>query len=121
MNDIRLMFPEYKSRWTDDHPKGGRFNPYHVELVGKYGTVFLHGTKGGIRLQAHVEGIIQSKKLLKVPGVQIHQVGTAESTVIFTPDLAPAVFGVVGIRKTRKTTGNPEALARYRQERKAGP
>lgn len=101
MNDIREMFPGYKSRWTDDHVKNGRFDPYHVELVGKYGSVYLHGTKGGIRLQAHVEGILQSKKLLKVPGVKIHQVGAAESTVVFTPDLAPAVFRVVGIRKKR--------------------
>lgn len=120
MNDIREMFPGVKSRWTNDHQPKGRFDPYHVELVGKFGTVFLHGTAGGIRLQAHVEGRLQAPKLLRIPGVKVHQVGDLEASVVFTPDLAPAVFKVVGIRKKRKSAGNPEALKRHRQERTAG-
>lgn len=97
--DIREMFPGYRWRWTDDHEKGARFDPYHVELHGRYGTVSLHGTKGNVRLQAYTDRKLVRGRLAAINGVAIHQWGDDEATVTFRPDMAEAVFALLRIRR----------------------
>jgi len=84
--DIRRAFPAYRWRWTVDHEVGQRFDPYHVELTGRYGTVYLHGTTGGIRLQAYTDRRGVMARLVALPGVTVHQKGEDEMTVVFATD-----------------------------------
>ena len=97
--DLRKMFPAHRWRWTSDHFKGERFDPYHVELHGRYGTVSLHGTAGGVRLQAYTDRKLLRSRLAALPGVYVHQWGDEEATVIFPPDAADAVFALLRIRR----------------------
>lgn len=100
MNDLREMFPDLKWQWTDDHGKGMRFDPFHVELVGKYGTVYLHRIDGSV-LQAHVTGKGTAKKVSMLGCVRIHQKGTDETTVIFNLVDAAQVFALMKMKKKR--------------------
>lgn len=99
MNDIREMFPSYRWRWTGDHYNGTRFDPYHVELHGRYGKVYLHGETGGVRLQAYTDRKLIRGRLLAIPNVVAHQVGDTEATVIFTPEDSAPVFALLRIRR----------------------
>lgn len=97
--DIREMFPAHRWRWTADHEKGQRFDPYHVELHGRYGTVSLHGETGGIRLQAYTDRRLIRGRLAGLPGVSVHQWGDDEATAIFSPEDAEPVFALLRIRR----------------------
>lgn len=101
--DIREMFPAYRWRWTEDHEPGKRFDPYHIEITGRYGTVYLHGTKGGVVLQASTDRRGVMSRLEALPGVVPWQCGDDELTVRFTPEYAPAVFDL--LRCHRKSPG----------------
>lgn len=116
-NDIREMFPGYRWAWTEDHEPGQRFDPYHVEITGRYGSVYLHRTTGGVELQAWTDRRGVMSRLEALPGVTVWQRGADEMTVRFAPRDAPAVMGL--IRCHRKPPGSsPERLAEMR--RKAG-
>jgi hypothetical protein len=118
MNDLREMFPKIKWQWTADHPKGGRFDPFHVELVGKYGTVFLH-TADGTLLQAHLSSKIIGKRVAAMGPVRTHQIGADEMTVIFPTVDAGPVMDALKMRKKRTGGGNVEALKKAREKKVA--
>lgn len=113
MNDLRAMFPTYRWAWTEDHEPGGRFDPYHVEITGRYGSVYLHRTTGGVTLQAYTDRRGVMSRLEALPGVLVWQRGSDEMTVTFRPEYAPAVFDL--LRCHRKAPGrSAEALAAIR-------
>jgi len=113
MNDIREMFPTYRWKWTEDHEPGQRFDPYHVEIPGRYGSVYLHKTTGGVTLQAYTDRRGVMSRLEALPGVLVWQHGTDEMTVTFRPEYAPAVLAL--LRCHRKAPGSSaERLARIR-------
>lgn len=103
MNDLRAMFPTYRWAWTEDHEPGGRFDPYHVEITGRYGSVYLHRTTGGVTLQAYTDRRGVMSRLESLPGVLVWQRGSDEMTVTFRPEYAPAVFDL--LRCHRKAPG----------------
>ena len=107
MSDIRRLFPAYRWRWTVDHETGQRFDPYHVELTGRYGTVYLHGTSGGVRLQAWSDRRGVFARLLAIPDVTLHQKGEDEITVIFRPEQMPRVAELLRLhhRPKKKDAG----------------
>ena len=95
MSDLRKLFPSYRWRWSQDHCPGQRFDPWHGEITGRYGTVYLHGTKGGTTLQAHSARRGVFGRLEALPGVTVWQRGTDEMTVTFRVKDAPAVFALL--------------------------
>ena len=110
MNDLRAMFPTYRWAWTEDHEPGGRFDPYHVEITARYGSVYLHRTSGGVTLQAYTDRRGVMARLEALPGVLVWQRGSDEMTVTFRPEYAPAVFDL--LRCHRKPPGStPERMA----------
>lgn len=120
MNDLREMFPDLKWQWTADHGKGMRFDPFHVELVGKYGTVYLHRIDGSV-LQAHVTGRLISKRATRLGCVRIHQVGLDEATVIFNLVDAESVFTLMKMKKKRVMSEIQMANAKKLGMLKRGP
>jgi len=95
MSDIRKLFPAYRWRWTQDHEKGQHFDPFHVEITGRYGTVYLHSTKGGTTLQAYSSRRGIFYRLEALPGVTVWQRGADEMTATFRVKDAPAVFALL--------------------------
>lgn len=101
MTDIRTLFPAYRWRWSADHEPGQRFDPYHVEIPGRYGCVYLHGTAGGVTLQAYSGHVGIFARLSALPGVSVWQRGTGEMTVKFRPESAPAVLSLLHCPRKR--------------------
>lgn len=95
MTDLREMFPAYRWRWSEDHDKGTRFDPFHVELPGRYGKVYLHGVNGSVRLQAYTDRRLVRGRLAALPNVTVHQWGEDEATVTFAPKDAAPVFALL--------------------------
>ena len=112
MSDIRAMFPSYRWRYTEEHDKGTRFDPYHVEIHGRYGEVYLHGTEGGVRLQAHTNRRLIRARLAAIPGVAVHQWGDDEATVTFAAVAAPAVFALLRCRRKGGSGRFPDSASR---------
>jgi len=113
--DIREMFPDYRWRWTDDHEPGQRFDPYHVEIPGRYGSVYLNGTTGGVTLQAMSDRRGVFARLEAIEGVSVWQRGDDEISVRFGPSEAPVVMAL--LRSHRKPAGkSAEWMAAIRQK-----
>jgi hypothetical protein len=112
MIDIREMFPSYRWRWTADHEPGKRFDPYHVEIHGRYGSVYLHGTKGGVTLQAQTDRRLIRGRLAALPGVTVHQWGDDEATVTFGVGQAPPVFALLRCRRKAGNGRFPDSARR---------
>lgn len=103
MNDIRKLFPTYRWRWTDDHEPGQRFDPWHVEIPGRYGYVYLHAETPVVMLQAYSDRRGVFARLRALPGVTVWQEGTDELTVLFRPEDAEPVMAL--LRSHRKPAG----------------
>lgn len=101
--DIRVLFPAFRWRWTEDHERCQRFDPYAVEIPGRYGSVYLHGTESGVRLQAHTRRRLIRGRLAALPGVRVHQWGDGEATFTFGPEDAEPVMAILrSYRRPRK-------------------
>lgn len=97
---LDLRTTPYRWKWSDDHEPGMRYDPYHVRLMAKYGTVHVAGDD---LLGVWVTTPIMLSKVESIPGVVVVQRGDREGIARFRPSLLEAVGKVVGLRK--KHTG----------------
>lgn len=106
-SDLRVLFPEHRWRWSEDHDKGARFDPWHVEIPCKYGAVYLHAIKRAVILQAWIHSVRIFKRALALKGVRAHQRGDEEGTVLVPfADAAPLLI-LLRARRKRLPSATP--------------
>ena len=101
--DLRIAFPAYKIRKTEDHVPGCRIDPWNLEIPCRHGAIYPYG-QGLLCAWAGPNKPVIRRKLLEMAGVSPLQVGDQEAVVTFepTPELTEAVFALLGARRKRQ-------------------
>jgi hypothetical protein len=66
------------------------------QIPGKFGHVYVHGAEG---LGAYASRAGRLHRLLAIPGVQLHQRGDGEGSVIFPVALLPQIAEILQLRR----------------------
>jgi hypothetical protein len=72
------------------------------QIPCKYGHIFVHGHE---TLGAYAKGRLITGKLAALPGVRVHQRGDSEVSVVFSPEVFPAVADLLQARRRCPSAG----------------
>lgn len=98
---LDLRRTTYRWKWGDDHEPGMRYDPYHVRLIGKYGTVHVAGDD---MLGCWVWSMRQARKL-ESAGMRVVARGDEEMIVRFPASELDRVAGIVKLYRRPRRNG----------------
>lgn len=110
MIDLKKSYgAEYKVTWDEAaniHGQSAEDRRWLPQIPAKYGHIYIHGRNV---LGACARGRIIVGKLAARADVRVHKRGDAEVTVVFPPDLFPAVAALLKPRKRRRLSAEQAA------------